>query len=62
MATSPCSTVEISPGPTDDEAAAIVAALMFVGQPPVPPEGPPALTEWRFSGRWWHRASRYVRR
>ncbi len=45
--------VEISPTPTEEEAAAIVAAVELVwpragGEPA--PEPPP---RWRFSGRWW---------
>ncbi|MEJ7800175.1 MAG: hypothetical protein WKF60_06630 [Ilumatobacter sp.] len=48
---------DISPAPTDEEAAAIVAAVEALWPKPatvLPHErqGPPT---WRFSGRWWHR-------
>ncbi|HEV2370406.1 MAG TPA: hypothetical protein VGR90_11070 [Acidimicrobiales bacterium] len=43
--------------PTDDEMAAILAAVEAVWPRPRPvsadPETPP--TAWRFSGRWWAR-------
>jgi hypothetical protein len=47
----------ISPVPSDDEAAAIAAAIELLWPRPValaPPvaQGNPA---WRYSGRWWHR-------
>ncbi|MGH9135721.1 MAG: hypothetical protein ACRD0G_01575 [Acidimicrobiales bacterium] len=44
---------DIRPEPTDEEAAAIVAAIEAVWPPPVvaaPDEEPP---RWRFAGRWW---------
>ncbi|MEO6653065.1 MAG: hypothetical protein ABIP17_10455 [Ilumatobacteraceae bacterium] len=51
---------DISPVPTDDEAAAIVTAIEALW--PKPPtvqlherQGSPT---WRFSGRWWHRDRR----
>ncbi|MEZ5227039.1 MAG: hypothetical protein R2710_10290 [Acidimicrobiales bacterium] len=45
----------ISPDPTDEEAAAIVAAIEMAWPRPAahtqsPDPGPP---RWRFSGRWW---------
>ncbi|MEM9133906.1 MAG: hypothetical protein AAF962_02780 [Actinomycetota bacterium] len=50
-------TSAITPTPTDEEAAAIVAAAHALwprpsagGEAQAPPE--PA---WRFSGRWWNR-------
>jgi hypothetical protein len=43
----------ISPEPTEEEAAAIAAAVVAGlpsgGEPPAPPAPP----RWRFSGRWW---------
>jgi hypothetical protein len=46
----------ITPAPTDEEVAAIVAAIDAVWPRGVlvddAPEGPPA---WRFSGRWWRK-------
>jgi hypothetical protein len=54
----------ISPEPTDEEAAAIVAAmhtLMSGGADGGPWREP--VSRWRFSGRWWSRPvpSRRVR-
>jgi hypothetical protein len=46
----------ISPEPTDEEAAAIVAAmqtLMSGGGDRGPLRDP--VSRWRFSGRWWSR-------
>jgi hypothetical protein len=44
----------IAPDPSDDEVAAIVAAVELAWPRPViaalAEEGPP---RWRFSGRWW---------
>jgi hypothetical protein len=46
----------IKPTPTDEEVAAIVAAIEATSPRPVlvesAPSGPPA---WRFSSRWWRR-------
>jgi hypothetical protein len=46
----------ITPEPTDEEAAAIIAALE-VGLPRAAVAEParPAVSRWRFSGRWWTR-------
>ncbi|MEM7273016.1 MAG: hypothetical protein AAF547_08065 [Actinomycetota bacterium] len=47
----------ITPEPTDEEAAAIAAAVL-VGWPQAaaPATGPAETsTRWRFSGRWWRR-------
>jgi hypothetical protein len=54
------------PTPTDEEMAAIMAAVQVVMAPTAAPAAPPALDDsprWRFSGRWWSRpvASRRVR-
>ncbi len=48
--------LSISPTPTDEEAAAIAAAV-YVGWPRAVVDEPPAETptSWRFSGRWWNR-------
>jgi hypothetical protein len=48
---------EVSPTPTDEEVAAIVAAVDAAWPRPVveaagPTGRPPS---WRFSGRWWAR-------
>ena len=44
----------ITPVPSDEEAAAIVAALtMAWPEPVVAREDARPSTAWRFSGRWW---------
>ena len=44
----------ITPTPTDDEAAAIVAAIELAWpRPVVVMEDAVRLPAWRFSGRWW---------
>ena len=47
--------VQISPVPTDEEAAAIVAAVEAAQPKVVVVAATPAArnTSWRFSGRWW---------
>lgn len=55
--TSDAAPLTISPAPTDEEAAAIVAAVEAMWPRPtlaVADEGPRSLG-WRFSGRWWRR-------
>lgn len=45
----------ISPDPTDEEVAAIAAAIE-VSWPPAGGDGdgrPDEVSRWRFSGRWW---------
>lgn len=46
--------MEITPTPTDDEAAAIAAALHLVLRRTVvaAPSAAPS-PRWRFAGRWW---------
>ena len=46
----------ISPEPTDEEAAAIVAAVQL-GLPTGGGQGDQVtpVSRWRFSGRWWSR-------
>jgi hypothetical protein len=47
----------ISPAPTDEEAAAIVAAIEFAWPRPVvlmlDQQLPEPAGAWRWSGRWW---------
>jgi len=44
----------ITPDPTDEEAAAIAAALAAVtGGPSVAAPDAGAISRWRWSGRWW---------
>jgi hypothetical protein len=47
----------VSPAPSDDEVAAIIAAAEALWPKPVPaPSGwSPRNTSWRFSNRWWAR-------
>jgi hypothetical protein len=48
---------EISPAPTDDEAAAIAAAIDALWPRAAAVEAHPndGSVAWRFSGRWWQR-------
>ncbi|MET0903560.1 MAG: hypothetical protein ABWZ52_10000 [Acidimicrobiales bacterium] len=52
-AAQPCALMEIQPTPTDEEAAAIAAAIEVSWPRPVaaPVDEPPP--RWRFAGRWW---------
>jgi hypothetical protein len=47
----------VTPVPSEDEAAAIVAALEAFWPRPVTPVVEPTRrpSTWRFSGRWWSR-------
>jgi hypothetical protein len=47
----------ITPAPSDEEAAAIVAAIDALWPPsrPIAQPEPPRTLAWRFSGRWWQR-------
>ena len=53
----------ISPAPTGEEAAAIVAAVEALWPRPgvAPVDSPDNDAAWRFSGRWWA-ANHVVRR
>ena len=42
-----------TPEPTDEEAAAIVAAIEVAWPRAVVAEAAAAPPRWRFSGRWW---------
>jgi hypothetical protein len=47
---------QVRPEPTDEEAAAIVAAIDLMWPRPVVVAANAARPEaWRFSGRWWAR-------
>jgi hypothetical protein len=49
-------TTEIRPTPSDEEMAAIAAAVEVLWPRPVVLEGgPTGPPPWRFSGRWWRR-------
>lgn len=45
----------ITPVPTEEEAAAIAAAVTMMWPQPVAPQSvdTKANVSWRFSGRWW---------
>jgi hypothetical protein len=45
--------MEISPEPTDEEVAAIAAAIEVAWPRAVAGGRPPAPPRWRFAGRWW---------
>lgn len=45
--------MEITPVPTDEEAAAIAAAVEVAWPRPAGEEARPRPNRWRFSGRWW---------
>lgn len=45
--------MEISPTPTDEEAAAIAAAIEASWPRAVAVAEAPATSRWRFAGRWW---------
>ena len=45
--------MDISPEPTEEEAAAIVAAIDAGWPKPVVAAAPEDPPRWRFSGRWW---------
>jgi hypothetical protein len=47
----------VRPTPTDEELAAIVAAVELTWPRPVVVASPPEDTTptWRFSGRWWRK-------
>lgn len=51
------SNAQITPAPTDEEAAAIVAAVEALWPRPVmlADDNPLRTPTWRFSGRWWAR-------
>jgi hypothetical protein len=45
--------MEISPEPTDEEVAAIAAAVEVAWPRAVVGGAPPTPPRWRFAGRWW---------
>ncbi|MEZ5371413.1 MAG: acyl-CoA carboxylase epsilon subunit [Microthrixaceae bacterium] len=53
--------VAITPTPTDDEVAAIVAAIQ-VATPGGAAEDRRSAPRWRFSGRWWSKPAPMRRR
>ena len=55
MSTDPSTGTSIAPVPTDEEAAAIAAAVQVVLTGAGGGPARPAVSRWRFSGRWWTR-------
>jgi hypothetical protein len=51
------SAISVTPTPTDDEVAAVMAATTALWPRPVVngPAAPHRNNVWRFSGRWWSR-------
>jgi len=48
--------LEVRPTPSDDELAAILAAIEVTWPRPAgPPVDEDEPSRWRFSGRWWSR-------
>lgn len=47
--------MRITPEPTDEEAAAIVAAIVAATPSGAVAEAVPEVPRWRWSGRWWSR-------
>jgi hypothetical protein len=45
--------IEIEPTPTEEEAAAIVAAVDAAWPRAVVVADGPSVPRWRFAGRWW---------
>jgi hypothetical protein len=54
--------MNITPTPTDEEAAAIVAAIELAWPRPVlvaaAPAAPSRAGAWKWSGRWWAKSPR----
>ena len=44
---------EVSPEPTDDEVAAILAAVAVAASPAATAPDRGDVARWRWSGRWW---------
>jgi hypothetical protein len=51
--------MEITPAPTDEEMAAILAAYEALWPRPGAETAPDDLPRWRFAGRWWSPRPRY---
>jgi hypothetical protein len=45
--------MDVTPTPTDEEAAAIAAAIEAAWPRAVVGTTPPEPPRWRFAGRWW---------
>ena len=53
------SDVSVTPEPTDEEMAAILAAYEALWPRPVSAEAADEAPRWRFAGRWWVPRPRY---
>lgn len=53
--TPPAAGLRISPEPTDEEAAAIAAAIEVTRPVAIAAAAAERESRWRFSGRWWSR-------
>jgi hypothetical protein len=51
--------IEVTPEPSDEELAAILAAYEALWPRPDAATGPGATPRWRFAGRWWSARPRY---
>lgn len=51
--------MEITPAPSDEEMAAILAAYEALWPRPDAATTPDDLPRWRFAGRWWSARPRY---
>ncbi|MFL2987997.1 MAG: hypothetical protein ACJZ57_12275 [Candidatus Poriferisodalaceae bacterium] len=49
----------IHPSPTDEEAAAIAAAIEVLWPEPMQQSIERSQSSWRFSGRWWTESTRW---
>ena len=47
--------LDVAPEPTEEEVAAIAAAVDALWPRPVVIQSAPPRSAWRFSGRWWAR-------
>ncbi|MDP7067870.1 MAG: hypothetical protein QF637_09625 [Acidimicrobiales bacterium] len=52
----------IRPTPTDEEAAALAAALEVLWPQPMSLNDDPSRSNWRFSGRWWNETTSWSHR
>ena len=49
----------VSPAPSDDEVAAIIAAAEALWPKPSASTGPEGSQRWRYAGRWWSKRPAY---
>ncbi|MCH1614230.1 MAG: hypothetical protein L7S47_00830 [Acidimicrobiales bacterium] len=52
----------MTPAPTDEEVAAIGAALEILWPKPKTLDSSPDASQWKFSGRWWNGTSTWPAR